>query len=50
MYKFSMVFFFGFLGIKKENTFGGKPFYIDINTHSLMQNNLEFIITFLPKL
>jgi hypothetical protein len=38
MYKFSMVFFFfffGFLGIKKKNTFGGKPFYIDINTHAL---------------
>ena len=28
-------FFFGFLGIKKKNTFGGKPFYIDINTHAL---------------
>jgi hypothetical protein len=35
MYKFSMVFFFGFLGIKKKNTFGVKSFYIDINTHAL---------------
>ena len=37
MYKFcyGFFFFYGFLGIKKKNTFGGKPFYIDINTHSL---------------
>jgi hypothetical protein len=52
MYKFLWFFFFlvGFLRFKKKNTFCGKPFYIDINTLSLTQNNLEFIIIFLPKL